>query len=92
MKKYKTELLVYLNQVKSFLEKNEQAKAYFIQNKSVEDFYDKVLELSAQNLEKSGQPELSVEQFEEIRNSKTQEEKNLSNIFVYTKFGGYSLN
>ncbi len=92
MKKYKTEALVYLNQVKSFLEKNEQAREYFMKDRDVQDFYDKVLELSEQNLEKSGQPELSVEQFEELRSTKIESEKKLQEIFVQTKFGGFSLN
>lgn len=89
MKNFETEVLVYLNQVKSFLEKNEQARNYFIQGITAEEFYDKVRDISQKNLEKNGQPELSVEQFEEIRKPKIKKEPE---IIIYTKFGGYSLN
>lgn len=89
MKKFETEVLVYLNQVKSFLEKNEQARNYFIQGVTVDEFYEQVKIFSQQNLEKNGQPELSVEQFEEIRKPKVKKEPQ---TFIYTEFGGYSLN
>ena len=89
MKNFETEILIYLNGIKSFLEKNEQARNYFIQDLDVEEFYEKVRDISQKNLEKSGQPELSVEQFEEIRNTKV---KKTFEPIIYTKFGGYSLN
>lgn len=89
MKNLETEVLIYLNQIKSFLEKNEEARNYFIQDLSIEEFYEKVKTLSQKNFESSGQPQLTQEQFELLRNTKTKKE---FEPIIYTKFGGYSLN
>lgn len=96
---YKPEVLIYLFQIKSFLEKNEEARLYFVPNKNFEAFYEKLCKISEQNYESSGEPNLSQSQFEELRLSvleKHIEKKNVSKFIcdpiVHTQFASYSLN
>lgn len=62
-----TEVLVYLQKVKNYLNTNEEAKTYFIGNSDAEEFYKHLAVISEKNFEKSGQPELTQEQFELLR-------------------------
>jgi hypothetical protein len=61
------EVLIYLQTVKKYIDGNEDAKKYFIANDSEPDFFDLVSDISQINFEKRGQPELSKEQFESLR-------------------------
>jgi hypothetical protein len=90
---FKPEVLIYLNQVKSFLSKNEEARSYFMSNTNPDDFYTKLCEMSEKNFDSSGEPSLTQEQFEELRLEIIKEpEKKVFDPIVYTKFGHYSLN
>lgn len=60
------EISIYLQKVKKYLETNQQAKEYFIDN-NYDSFFDELIKISNENLEKNGDPSLSVDQFEEIR-------------------------
>ncbi len=62
-----TEILVYLQKVKSFLKTNEEASRYFIGDSDVDEFYRQLTIVSEKNFETNGQPELSKEQFELLR-------------------------
>lgn len=62
-----TEVLVYLQKIKTFLKNNQEARDYFIGNADVDKFYEQMSIISNKNYEKSGQPELSKEQFEALR-------------------------
>ena len=62
-----TEVLVYLQKVKNYLNTNVEAKEYFIGNSDVEEFYKHLTIISEKNFEENGQPELSKEQFELLR-------------------------
>lgn len=91
-KKMKPEILIYLNQVKDYLKKNEEALNYFVVNGDKDTFFDKLAKLSEINFEKSGEPTLTVHQFEQIRTElMIKEKKEVENI-VFTKYGSYSLN
>jgi hypothetical protein len=97
MIKYKPEVLIYLNQVKSFLDKNEEARSYFMSNISPDIFYEKLCKISEQNFESSGEPNLTQNQFEELRlGVSEQTEKKVKQFIcdpmIYTQFGSYSLN
>lgn len=62
-----TDVLVYLQKVKTYLNTNKEAKDYFIGNSDAEEFYKHLAIISEKNFEKSGAPELSKEQFELLR-------------------------
>ncbi len=62
-----TDVLVYLQKVKTYLNTNKEAMDYFIGNSDAEEFYKHLAIISEKNFETSGQPELSKEQFELLR-------------------------
>ncbi len=62
-----TEILVYLQKVKTYLNSNEEAKQYFIGGSDADEFYKHLAIISEKNFEDNGQPELSREQFELLR-------------------------
>ena len=77
----KPEILIYLNQVKDYLKKNEEALNYFVVNVDKDTFFDKLAKLSEINFEKSGEPTLTVHQFEQIRTElMIKEKKEVENI------------
>lgn len=67
MEELSAEILIYIQKVKSYLSNNEEAKKYFIGDSDVDSFFNRVIELSKQNFEKFGNPMLSKEQFESLR-------------------------
>lgn len=62
-----TEVLIYVQKVKTYFKNNEEARDYFVGNSDVEEFYKHLTIISSKNLETNGQPELSREQFELLR-------------------------
>jgi len=91
---YKPEVLIYLNQIKSFLSKNEEARSYFMSSVNPDIFYDELCKISEKNFDSFGEPNLTQEQFEELKKNITtkQTERKVFNPIVSTKFGNYSLN
>ncbi len=95
MTKYSPEVLIYLNQVKEFLQKNKEADEYLVGAMDREEFFEKVLELSQTNFEKNGETMLTKEQFEEIRETakKTKPQDYPNGVFMeIPNFGMISLN
>ena len=62
-----TEILVYLQRVKNYLNTNQEANKYFIGDSDVDEFYNQLTIVSEKNFETNGQPELTKEQFELLR-------------------------
>lgn len=62
-----TEVLVYIQKIKTFLKTNQEAKDYFVGDSDVEYFYEQISIISSKNYETNGQPELSREQLEALR-------------------------
>ena len=62
-----TEILVYLQRVKNYLNTNEEANKYFIGDSDVDECYNQLTIVSEKNFETNGQPELTKEQFELLR-------------------------
>ena len=63
----KPEVLIYLDKVKSFFKTNEQARKYFIDGGNEEMFFNYLVDISEKNFEKTGEPELNIEQLELLR-------------------------
>jgi hypothetical protein len=62
-----TDVLVYLQKIKTFLNNNQEAMNYFIGNSDVDEFYRQLSIISNKNYETNGQPELTKEQLEALR-------------------------
>lgn len=61
------DVLVYIQSVKTYLDKNQEAKKYFIGEADEESFYELITDVANVNYEKRGEPQLTKEQFELIR-------------------------
>lgn len=83
---FSPEVLIYLQTVKNYFNNNDDARSYFLSNLNEEEFYDRISEVAETNFKKTGEPQLSREQFEFLRISlmifkKVEEEENY--IFEY---------
>ena len=58
------EILIYVQKMKNFLEKNEESREYFLEGVDEELFFKHFGEIALKNFEEHGTPELSVEQLE----------------------------
>jgi hypothetical protein len=61
------DVLVYIQNVKTYLENNSGARDYFIGDNDEESFFELVIDVAKVNYEKRGEPQLTKEQFELIR-------------------------
>lgn len=89
------EVLIYISNVKKFLDNNQEAYDYFLKNLDENDFYSKIAITSQINFEKTGDPMLHKNQFEEIKNTLLEliKQKKENNIFLDIKdFGTICLN
>ncbi len=58
-----TEVFIYLQKVKEYMKKNDEARESLMIDKDEEKFYDLLTKFSLNNLTKTGFPELSHQQF-----------------------------
>ncbi len=89
------EVLIYIGNIKKFLDTNQEAHDYFLKGVNEEDFYSKVAVSSQKNFEKNGDPMLLRNQFEEIKNEliESSNKNKENNIFIDLKdFGTICLN
>ncbi len=89
------EVLIYLQKIKTYMSTNDEANNYFIGEFSSDDFFNEISSISEKNYQEKGDPMLSREQFEEIRNKIRipKEETKEKNIFFDLKdFGKICLN
>jgi hypothetical protein len=61
------DVLIYVQTMKHYFSNNVDAQKYFAISGNEEEFYNNIKELSQKNYEEYGEPELSIEQFEELR-------------------------
>lgn len=64
---YSPEVLMYINSVKEFLTKNEEAREYFLSGLNEDEFFDSLTEISQYNFNRNGDATLSKSQFEIVR-------------------------
>ncbi len=64
---FSPEVLTYLQTVKHFLKKNEQAKDYFLSGVDADLFYEHLCEIAQKNFDTLGEPMLNKEQFDLLR-------------------------
>ena len=61
------EVLIYIQSVKNYFSKNEQAKNYFLANVDDELFFTHLGKISQKNYEDNGEVMLNINQFELLR-------------------------
>ena len=98
MDKLSPEVLIYIQSVKNYFQKNDEAIEYFIANSDEEQFFKHLSEISQKNFDKNGEVMLDKNQFELLRTTtmvitiavkedfpeeKTIEEK------IFQDFGGF---
>lgn len=93
-----SEVLIYLQKVKNYLETNKEANDYFLNGINSDDFFKEMTEQSIKNFTDKGDPMLNREQFEEIRekilNAKTENIDDIEDKIFFTlkDFGKICLN
>jgi len=92
------EVLIYVQTVKKFFKTDAKAKEYFLSKTNEDIFFDKLMEISEENFKNSGDPSLTINQFEEVK-KQTMFEKNKDDIkelrgqfYSSPIFGNISLN
>ena len=67
MDKLSPEVLIYVQSVKNYFQKNKEAREYFISNADEEQFFKHLSEISQKNFDKNGEVMLDKAQFELLR-------------------------
>jgi len=67
MNKLFPEVLIYVQSVKNYFQKNDEAREYFIANSDEEQFFKHLSEISQKNFDKNGEVMLDKTQFELLR-------------------------
>jgi len=87
-RKKPTEVLTYLQNLRKYFETNDTAQMYFLISGNEEPFFKDMEELAMKNFEETGEPALSIEQFEEVRKKiSTNSEKKNSPIGLFISLG-----
>lgn len=100
IEKTSPEVLIYIQNIKNYLNKNSKEKEYFIGESDENSFYNLLKDISQKNFETHGDPMLAIEQFELLRktlkiikiSTKDYPEEKENNIFIDTEFGIICLN
>lgn len=65
--KLSSEVLIYVQTIKNYLETNQEARDYFLKNADYDLFFDNLAQISEINFQKNGEPQLTQQQFEFLR-------------------------
>lgn len=65
--KLSSEVLIYVQTIKNYLETNQDANDYFLKNADYDLFFDNLAQISEINFQKTGEPQLSQQQFEFLK-------------------------
>jgi hypothetical protein len=67
IEKMSPEVLIYIQTIKKYMNDNVATRKYFAIDYNEEYFFENLSELSQKNFEENGEPQLSLEQFENLR-------------------------
>jgi hypothetical protein len=82
------EVLIYIDRIKQFLNLNEDARRYFLNNLIDENtFFENLYEISEKNYTENGEPELTQEQLEGLRNKLIVEKISTQQVYKYSEDG-----
>lgn len=92
-----TEVLLYVQNLKHYLIENKKANEFFNVQDNEDAFFEFVSKMSQKNMDENGEPQLSLNQFEEIRKKISGEPEERINeatgyFISYGHFGYISLN
>lgn len=65
--KFSPDVLIYVQTIKNYFSTNKEAGEYFLKNVDYGLFFNNLAEISEINFQKTGDPQLSKEQFEFLR-------------------------
>jgi hypothetical protein len=65
--KLSSDVLIYVQTIKNYLETNQEARDYFLKNADYDLFFDNLAQISEINFQKTGEPQLTQQQFEFLR-------------------------
>lgn len=65
--KMSPEVLIYIQSIKKYFSSHSDAQEYFKVEGNEEAFFEQMGEMSQKNFEEHGEPQLTLDQFEEIR-------------------------
>lgn len=63
-----TDVLIYVEKIRKYLESSEGARNYFLAGTSIEKFLEKVHEIAENNMKINSEPTLSTNQMTQIKN------------------------
>jgi len=94
------EVLIYVQNIKKYFKSHADTQKYFAIKDNEKNFFDHIGEISQKNFEENGEPQLSLEQFEELKQkisgSPAAKVNEAVGIFIsfgdFGKFGYISLN
>jgi hypothetical protein len=81
------EVLIYIQDIKNYFNKNIKVKKYFLENMDEVTFFDLLTDMSQKKYEIEGDPVLNKEEFETIRNPTRLFILHDENVFI--DFGEY---
>ena len=88
-----SEVLIYFQKIKNYLSTNEEAKNYFLNGLNPNDFYNEIILQSEKNFVEKGDPMLTRDQFELIKENLQKPKSKEEKIFIDLKdFGKICLN
>lgn len=61
------EVLIYIQNVKTYFKNNDEARSYFLNNSDEDLFFEHLTNISIKNYENNGDASLDVQQFELLR-------------------------
>jgi hypothetical protein len=92
-KKMSPEVLIYLQSIKQYFNSHVDAQKYFVIEGNEEMFFNDVCEMSQKNFDESGEPELSLLQFEMLKDKISKSlGKNIGAFVLLGQLGRISLN
>jgi len=92
LKKLPPDVLIYVQKVRIHLTTNETTKTYFHIDENEDEFFNGLTEIAKKNFDETGDPELSMVQFEELK-KKVSKTPDLYGVFISVgQFGHVSLN
>ena len=96
LNKVSPEVLIYIQSLKYYFTSHSDAQKYFDVEGNEDAFFEHMTEMSQKNFEEEGEPQLSLEQFEELRRKITKfvgKKDEITGIFISLGDLGYvSLN
>ena len=88
LEKLPPDVLIYIQKVRTHITTNESTMTYFQIDIYGEEFFDGLIEMAKKNFDDTGDPELSMLQFEELK-MKVSKTPDLAGVFI--SLGGLGL-